>query len=97
MTVRLSATDWSAPLGWFASDWMSEPTPLYDAVMHRTRPVRTPVLTADEFMAKHASDLLEQPDYQTELNPTPEHTYEAHGADGSTTTFAVVLDEEGER
>lgn len=55
------------------------------------------VLTADEFMAKHASKLLQSPEWQDRglLGPEPEHTYEAHDSDGNTTTFAVVLDEEG--
>lgn len=56
------------------------------------------VLTADEFMAKHASKLLQSPEWQDRglLGPEPEHTYEAHDSDGNTTTtLAVVLDEEG--
>lgn len=94
MTLRLSATDWSAPLGWFASDTTPESTPIFDMVAaFLPTSARTPQAVL------RPSDLLQKPDYQTELNPPPEHehTYEAHGADGSTTTFAVVLDEEGER
>lgn len=91
MSLRLSATDWSAPLGWFASDTTSEPTPIYEATL-------ADIGLLDRTFASvlRWSDLLQQPDYQTELNPPPEHTYEAHGAD-VTTTLAVVLDEEVER